>query len=92
MVKFFSVSIRFLSKKKKLLYHFSIDVYLIQFKTYDRAENMRILCGITDRTVTDQSLQVGHVKQYWKHPKYSQQTIDYDLCLFGKKAIKKNHS
>ena len=45
---------------------------------------MRILCGITDRTVTDQSLQVGHVKQYWKHPKYSQQTIDYDLCLFGK--------
>ena len=52
---------------------------------------MRILCGITDRTVTDQSLQVGHVKQYWKHPKYSQQTIDYDLCLFGKNTnVKKN--
>lgn len=52
-------------------------------QTFDRPEQMRILCGVHDRTVTEYGTQIGQVFQYYKHPKYSGSTIDYDLCLFG---------
>ena len=51
-------------------------------QTFDRPEQMRMLCGVHDRTVVEEGLQTGQVVQYYKHPKYSGSTIDYDLCLF----------
>lgn len=53
-------------------------------QTFDRPEQMRILCGVHDRTITEFGSQTGQVLQYYKHPKYSGSTIDYDLCLFGR--------
>jgi trypsin len=54
-------------------------------QTFDRPEQMRILCGVHDRTITEYGSQTGQVVQYYKHPKYSGSTIDYDLCLFEMK-------
>ena len=52
-------------------------------QTFDRPSDMRMLCGVHDRTITEFGAQPGQVVQYYKHPKYSGSTIDYDLCLFG---------
>ena len=52
-------------------------------QTFDRPEQMRVLCGVKDRTVVEPWMQVKQVQQYYKHPMYSGSTIDYDLCLFG---------
>ena len=56
-------------------------------QTFDRPDQMRMLCGKHDRSKTEPGSQIGQVHQYYKHPKYSGQTIDYDLCLFGKFKI-----
>ena len=51
---------------------------------YDKPEQFRIICGVTDRTNYGLYSQVQRVKSFYKHPKYDPLTVNFDLSLFRK--------
>lgn len=51
---------------------------------YDKPEQFRIICGVTDRTNYGLYSQVNKVKAFYMHPQYDPLTVNFDLSLFRK--------